>query len=431
MAACQQSPRYAEPPTAIPFPTMTVGQRLVGDLGTPSISNVSVAGQSNPATAIAMSNQPTPTPNTSECPEENFDADLGGLPGSRANAIEAIRIFLNNGGTTENLRLEIIEEWDAFGEVGYLRDDTDLTGEGQGDLVMGYTAPGDVGTLLIFGCQNGRYELLYEAIADGIAPPELVHLGDINNNLPAEVVFARRICVDADFCELQIQVVAWSARVGGFANLLGETLTTLDLPRMSDFDSDSVLELIVPLENNGTSETGPLRTGLNIYDWNGELYLLSFIELNPPRYRIQVVQEGDKAFANFDPESAIRSYEVAIDPDANLGYWFNDGAETVISYAYYRLILAYAYEGNGGAVVNTLTNLNDIFPREPEQVLDNLPVYVHLSNVFVQALEETNQLSIGCARVLDVIDVREEAITLVNRYGRASPVYRALDLCPF
>lgn len=431
VAACQQSPRYAEPSTAIPFPTMTVGQRITGALGTPGIADVAIAGQANPATAAAINFQPTATPNTSDCPIESFDEDLGGLPPSRVAAIEAIRTFLNNGGTTENLRLEIIEEWDAFGDVGYLRDDIDLTGEGRGDLVIGYTAPGDVGTLLVFGCQDGRYNLLYEATADGIDPPELIHLGDINNNLPGEVVFARRICVDADFCELQIQMVAWSARAGGFVNLLGETLTTLDLPRMSDFDSDSVLELVIPLESNGTAETGPLRTGTNIYDWDGDLYLLSFIELNPPRYRIQVVQEGDKAFSSLDTQAAIRSYELAINPDAELGYWFNDGPETVISYGYYRLILAYAYAGNGGAVVEALTRMNDLFPRNEGETLDTAPVYVHLANVFVQALEETNQLNIGCQRVLDVIQQRDEAITLINRFGRSSPVYRELDLCPF
>lgn len=425
--ACQPTIPLNTVPTDRPFPTATFGQRLAGRLNTPQAAFVQEA---NPATAAAIAVRPTATPNTSACPSPARDVTLGTSPTSRNQAINSILRFLNSGGSAEALRTAMIAEWDVFGDEGYLRADTDLTGEGQVEIVMGYAAPGDVGTLLILGCENGRYVQLYETIADGIAPPRLVWLGEINNDLPAEVIFARQQCRNVEVCEFQTQIIGWSVADGGLVNLLAEPLFTLDVPDVRDFDSDSVIELIVNLDNNGTAATGPLRTGTNIYDWNGELYVLSRIQLNPPRYRIQVVHEGDRLFSQLEMQDALRLYDLALDDD-DLRYWFNDGPVTVISYALYRQILAYAYLGDGAGIIETLTQVNDTFPLEEGETQDDMPVYVQMANIFVNRLQETNDLNSACQAVQAIIDERDEALGFINRYGVRSPTYTALDLCPY
>jgi hypothetical protein len=426
-AACQPTGNIGGLPTDIPFPTMTVGQRLDGQLPTPG-GRPDVLG-ANPATAVAVLNRPTVTPDTRTCPARDDEIELDSKPDSRVGAIDTIQRFLNSGGSPERLREGMIADWEAFGETGtgYLRDDVDLTGEGTPELVIGYIAPGDVGTLLIFGCQAGRYQQLFETIADGIEPPQLIWLGEMNNNPTQEAVFSRRQCSDAEFCEFQTQIITWSATQGRFVNLMPTPITTLELPSVRDMDNDEVAELVVSLTSNGTSATGPLRTGVNIYDWNGEQYVLSIIQLDAPRYYIQVVHEGDKSFSNLQMENAVLLYELAL-TNEDFRNWFNDDPITVISYAYYRLILAYAYMGNGGGIIQALERMRTELATSAE---GEIGVYVELSETFVQALSDTNDLHESCLAVQSVIEARPEAINLLNRYGNSSPQYDALQLCPY
>lgn len=432
LAACQPAPTTILRPTLQPFPTMTVGQVVRGPLGTPGVRpdfNV----LPNPATAVALANRPTATPNRRQCPAPAPDVDLGDFPTSREAAQIAINTYLNAGGDLEALQETIITGWEAFGNRGYFRTDVDLTGEGEGEVVIGYIAPGDVGTLLIYGCEAGRYVLRYESVADGVDPPRLIQLGDINNNPYGEMVFARRTCLSADLCEFQSQIITWDARSGQFVNLLDSIVTTLDLPELRDIDNDQVLELVLSLESNGTSATGPLRTGTNVYDWNGTNYRLSFVELDPPRYHIQIVHEADKFFSRLEMDAAIELYQLALDDDEDFGYWFNDGSVTVDSYALYRLLLAYAYSGQGLQIAETLTRIDEIFPLEEGSTEDDLPVYVRMARLLADTLTITNSLGTACAEVRAYIEEPENtnALTLLNRYGSRSPTYTALDLCPF
>lgn len=425
VAACQPASGTNALPTEIPFPTMTVGQRLDGQLPTPG--GRPELGGGNPSTAVAVFNRPTATPDTRTCPARDDEVEIGDLPDSRVTAIETMLLFLNSGGNPERLREALIGEWEVFGETGYLRDDVDLTGEGTPEIIAGYIAPGDVGTLLILGCQAGRYTQLYETIADGIEPPQLIWLGEMNNNPTQEAVFSRRQCIDAEFCEFQTQIITWSAAQSRFVNLLSSSLLTLEVPSVRDIDTDEVAELVVTLSSNGTSETGPLRTGVNIYDWNGEQYLLSIIQLDAPRYYIQVVHEGDKAFSNLQMQEAVLFYELALDSD-DFRNWFNDDPVTVISYAYYRLILAYAFSGNGGEIIQALEQMRSEFGSGDEGILG---VYVEMTEIFVDILSVTNDLHESCLAVQVIIEERSEAINLLNRYGSRSPQYDALQLCPY
>lgn len=412
-------------PTDIPFPTMTVGQQVDGRLPTAGARPNAVI-----AATAGLSNRTTPTPDTSRCPFANQTAVLGDFPQTRIDAISVIMQFLNDGGTVQRLQESILSQWDAFGETGYL-ETLDLTGEGSPEIVLGYIAPGDVGTLLIFGCQAGRYVQLYEAVSDGLEAPQILALDNINNVPPADLVFARRRCTDAESCEFQTQIIAWEFRLGRFVNLMAESIVTLDLPQLRDTDNDQVQEIVIELESNGTAATGPLRTGVQYYDWNGQLYVLSFVQLDPPRYRIQVIFEGDRAFSHLDMIGAIQAYRVALDPDQDLRYWFNDGPINDISYAQYRLILAASYLNDSAQIINTLNAMNEQFPREEGEELDDLPVYVHMANVFVDSLVLNGDLHLACQEVQEVITEREEALQFINRYGSNSPNYTALELCPY
>jgi hypothetical protein len=426
IVACQRQPQ-ATRATLQPFPTMTVGQAVSGALSDP---RPVVVSQSNPATVVALANRPTATPDTGNCPvQDDETALIDDEPASRAGAVDALLRFLNGGGTPASLR-EGLENWGAIDNNGYLRAENDVTGDGTPELILGYTAPGDVGTLLIFGCEAGRYVQRYEATADGISPPEVVWLDEMNANGAAELVIASRQCSAADTCEFLTQILTWEFRERRFVNLLDEAVLSFSLPQVRDMDDDRVTELILNLDNAGTSATGPLRTGVNIYDWNGTVYTLSIIQLEPPRYHIQLVHEADKLFLQLEMRDAIPLYEQVVG-DNDLRYWFNDGPTTVDSYAYYRLLLAYAYAGNPDALNNVGTRFNSAFPAEDDQSLEERPVYVHLASRFLDVLSVTSDLNEACTEVRDIIEERPEALELLNRYGSRSPIYDTLDVCPF
>ena len=427
ITACQPT-SPASPPTEIPFPTMTVGQRISGDLSTPNARSGILPNQAGDANSVLV-NRTTPTPDTSRCPFPDDNAELGDFPSSRVNAINTITQFLNDGGTVQRLQQEILTEWDAFGETGYI-ETIDLTGEGTVEIVLGYIAPGDVGTMLIFGCQAGQYLQLFEMISDGTAPPAIITLGDINNNSPNEVVITRRVCTDPEACDLQTQIIAWEFRLGRFVNLLTDTVLTINTPELRDIDNDQVDELVISLDSTGTAATGPLRQGTNIYDWNGQLYVLSRIQLQAPTYRIQVIHEGDRLFSQQRMTGAIAAYELALE-DNDLRFWFNDGPINTISYAQYRLILAYAFLGDSGGIITTLDEMNSTFTLAEGETIEDLPVYVQMANAFVEALSQVGDLHESCLAVQAIIEERDEALGFINRYGRRSPTYTALALCPY
>ncbi len=187
----------------------------------------------------------------------------------------------------------------------------------------------------------------------------------------------------------------------------------------------TLAEIVVQLNNDGTAATGPLRTGTHIYDWNGTFYVLSIIQLDPPGFRIQVVQEADRAFTRLDMDSALPLYALAINESQSLRNWYNDEATVLRAYIMYRQLLAYSYIESGERLV-VLQDIGTIFPDAAIA-----PVYVTLAQTFWNTLQVTNNLHNACLEVLNVIAARPEALDLMNRYGSRSPTYTAQSLCPF
>ncbi|MGB1288907.1 MAG: hypothetical protein ACPG7F_20405, partial [Aggregatilineales bacterium] len=304
----------------------------------------------------------------------------------------------------------------------------DLTGEGQPEILIGYTAPGDIGTLLIIGCANGEYLPQLQLNTDDATPPEIIRLEDINQDEMTDLVISGQTCVD-ESCDLETQIITWDARRGQFVGLLEEAVYSQNIPELRDVDEDTVLELVVRLQSRGTAATGPLRTGLNIYDWNGSVYTLSIRQPDPPRYHIQVVHEGDRAFSRQEFDRAAEIYEVALSDDA-LRYWFNDGEETVDSYVLYRLILAYTQTGNA-RLSDIIVGLDTQFGVIRELPPEEQPIYAAMAYTYLNAFQQTGDVHLACDSVRELIEDRPDALELMNRYGSRSPTYEALDLCPY
>jgi hypothetical protein len=266
---------------------MTVGRTVRGDL-TPPVSSLMRRGC---RAGAAIGRAGHAAPDRTVCPSEVSAALVVAV--HRA-LVDAMLRFLNAGGGASALETALRDEWALTGEGGAIRTDLDLTGEGTPDVLASYTSPEGEGTLLVLGCANGTYAALYQALSESDTPPEALWAGDMNNDQLAEIVFANQVCPDDD-CTYQTQLVTWKPDLGRFVSLLERTLTTDQPPELRDIDNDAVSEVVVSLKNRGNKDTGPLRTGVNIYDWNGAAYVLSIVQYDPPRFRIQVVQEADRA----------------------------------------------------------------------------------------------------------------------------------------
>ncbi|MCU0512780.1 MAG: hypothetical protein MUE40_09435 [Anaerolineae bacterium] len=424
VAGCQPA-APATPLPITPFPTTTPGQTLRGIL-TPAAARPAVL-LANPATIEALSGRATATPDTSACPALTAGVSLPGRPAADSAAGQLLLDYLNAGGAPDALEEVLLTGWSAPENSAYLLRN-DLTGSGTPDLLLGYVSPEGVGTLLIVGCSDGRYVLRYQTSADGEALPQVISLGDINRSGRNELLFARRVC-QGEACEFETQLLEWSWQRGRFVNLINTPLVSLNIPAVRDIDNDQVGELVLTLDNRGSAATGPLRTGVNIFDWNGAAYVLSIVQLDPPRYRIQVVQEADKAFSRLDMTAAAATYQQALD-NADLRDWFNDEERILIAYIYYRLILVYAYTGDV-RLSEVLARLNVDYATGSETTLNDLPAYVQMAYAFISTLENTRSLRLACEEVQKIIVERPSALQLLNRYGSRSPTYDALALCPY
>jgi len=414
-------------PTFEPFPTMTPGRQLVGVLPTSAFSAQS-ALLANPATAVVLSSRPTPTPNRAACPALLGSAGLPRRPTTLDEAKGAVLRFLQEGGGLTALREGIRVRWQMFGQEGYALDTVDLTGEGVPEIVLGWSAPGRVGVLHVIGCRDGLYEFLYEFFSGGTEPPRLLKAEDLNNAPPAELAFAAVTCDTRGNCEYTTQVLAWDAFSGRFRSLLAMPLNTLQQPEFRDVDGDLVQEIVINMQSNGNSVTGPLRRGVHIYDWNGSSYVLSIVQLEPPRYYIQIAHEGDRQFSQLRMAEAAAAFQLLAESEG-LRYWFNDEAEWLRSYALYRQLLAYAYLNDprqGDVFAEIITQFPLVEGGE-----ETLPVYAQMAYRFLEAVQRGEGLHQACREVLQIVDERREALTRLNRYGSRSPTYSALDLCPF
>ncbi len=430
VSACQPQATFQSMPTEIPFPTMTAGSAFDGDLP----SNDIIVGENllaNPATIEANVARPSPTPNLRSCPAPSGGLSLTVLPTVPADANQAIANFLTLGGTLTDLEDQLLNDWEVLGDEGYIRSDTDMTGEGTPDIIVAYTGPTDLGVLSIFTCSNGEYIPRYQIVSEGEAPPNLTWLGDINRNGLNDLVYSAYVCDEDDTCEYTTQIVAWERDRGRFVNLVDGRMDSFTIPNLNDIDNDEVAEIVLSLDNRGTSATGPLRTGVNIYDWNGSVYTLSIIQLDPPRYRIQLVHQADRLFGRLQAREAADLYLQSLDEEADLRYWFNNGETVLTAYTLYRLILTYTFSGDFDRREDVILILEENYPIEADTDPARLPVYIEMAYAFLSGWDATNNLSNACQLVQGVIDSRPEAIELLNRYGSRSPQYTESDLCPF
>ena len=425
-AACTPTP----PPVReaiTPFPSATPGRVAYGELLPSGSTLLSQPGLSAPSTVVAIAPPTTPTPDFSSCPPANPDAVLEASPPDNALVLveEAVR-YLNAGGSGQILIDTLRGSWNVIPDDAIARADIDYTGEGVADVLFPYVGRDNVAGLVIIACRAGANDIVFEAVSDTAVPPVVLAFLDLNHDRRNDVLYSVPECDpdDPEACQLLTQMVTFSPARSRFVELMPSNVTSDSLPQVLDFDNDEVSEVVIKLESRGTAATGPLRTGTNVYDWNGSQYVLSIVELEPPRFKIQVLHEGDRSLLRGEYALAETIYRAAID-NTDLRFWFNDEPDILQSYALFRLLQAQVLTAGIGQT-STIAEIQRIYPDPASR-----PVYADMAVLFLETFQSTADVHSACVAVETIIAARTEAVDQLNRYGSRSPSYTAQDLCPF
>jgi hypothetical protein len=262
-----------------------------------------------------------------QCPPENpaLVFDLSKIPEDYLYLSPFILEFLNAGGT----RRAVIAGFKNY------RDDkpqeVDLTGDGVPELITVSSK------LSVFQCMSGQYQIIFEAAdeANLPIPPSLVTIKDLNaDGLPELVIGSNHYLARA---VTFIRVVEWDGN--GFHDLLPEKEYSFQSDRTnlvySWYGDYFIFWMIFPkiefkdLDRNGTKEIivsghvnmwyecryGPWRDKSLVYSWNGKIFDLTGLELTPPRYRFQAVQDADRAALMGNYARALDLYQQVISSD--------------------------------------------------------------------------------------------------------------------
>lgn len=426
LAACAPAPAPARE-VITPFPTTTPGRVAYGELLPSGSTFLNQPGVAAPATVVAIAPPTTPTPDFSNCPAFNPEAALENTPPDNAQVLveEAIR-YLNAGGDGAALIEILRNRWNVIPENSIARADIDYTGEGIPDVLFTYVGGDTRAGLVLLACRAGIYDVVYEVISETDDPPVILAFLDLNRDRRNDILYSTPVCEAANrnTCELLTQMVTFSPVLSRFVELMPPNVVSTNPPQALDFDNDEVSEVVVKLENRGTPATGPLRTGTNVYDWNGSQYVLSIIQPDPFRYKIQVIHEGDRALLRGEYAGAEAIYRQALD-NRDLRFWFDDEPDILQTYTQFRLFQAQVLTNNPAQLVT----VNELLANYPDPTAR--PVYADLAVAFWESYQSTSDVHSACLALETIITVRPEAVEQLNRYGSRNPTYSAQDLCPF
>lgn len=436
-------------PTLAPFATATVGGRIsvsliegtpqppmeaspqMGQIVAPAATATAIAATVSAATAAAQVPFVPPQFETGECPPRG-NPPPPPPPTSFSQYPEAISLYLSAGGATTVVEAAL-RAWGAIREGAVVQSDTDLTGNGAPEIIITAYDPSrfragapSAGQLLVFGCVQRAYRLLYSTIYGAESMLPVLHrVGDMNGDTRAELVYSQQLCT-AGGCLTRAQILSWSEMLGQFRplNLLPIDATNGRIG-IGDPDGDGVLELFVTYNPPLDFSAAPPRRSTIYWDWDGAHYVQALIELEPAVYRIHALHDADQLFAAQNWRDAIRLYDRVRDDPSLLAWSVLN--ESAMLRAYATLRKAYAQlaadqRRNANATFELLIAENP--PATPAEG------YALIGRTFLETLNRTRDRARACAAARSIAQARPETLSALNSYGSAR-LYTLEDLCPF
>lgn len=390
----------------------------------------------NAATQTAAAPQQLPNFQTANCPLPS-----GRIPEPKPDRFSefpaAIGAYLSEGGPIAVLENEL-RVWGAINETGgMIQANTDLTGDGVEEIIVNIFNPfiynpGSIlnaGQMLVFGCDNGRYRLLYQTPnTPGFALPVLHRVGDMNGDVRAELVFDIQSCSQVS-CTREGQILTWNPITGVFEPLNNQAIIGVN-GRLGvlDIDSDGILELTASSNPIGNVSSGPQRSVVDIWDWTGKNYVLASRQQDEAKYRVHVLHDADAALRRGSSfrASAMEGYQAVRNNDELLGWTTPNERQVLRAFAGFRLLTVYARYDNSD---NRAISMRDTLSAENPEGTPGA-VYAAMGQAFMNEFLASRNPTIACQAAIAVASGRPEALSSLN-YGYANPTYTLVELCTF
>jgi hypothetical protein len=288
------------------------------------------------------------------------------------------------------------------------------------------------GFFSIYGCQDGKFVLLFEMEPDARATsPRIISTLDNNRNgLPEISLLAGFLSqgghwydvIEWDGSQFRLLLEgAWVEATGKFGSE--------DIDR--DGYPDYVAHIGIPVWE--TYRYGvPWRNEKVYFRWNGEEFLPYKRLFSPPEYRFQAVQDGDRALVYGEVDRALDFYRQVIYND-RLGWWSPerdrflqeiffttiskdyptpiaatpDPAEydNMAAYARFKLMVAYAEQGWHADAKIMFDNIQRLYPEDK----GGHP-YAELAAIFWNEYEPSRSIAAGCLAANDFASSHEREI---------------------
>jgi hypothetical protein len=371
---------------------------------------------------------------TEDCPTGTGETALPEA-GSLFHQPELITDYLNAGGDVDRL-LETLtsggllpvypQVWPAAIE--------DLDGDGQLDLaasLQDLSAPiaqRPPGSLFIWLCREGRYDLLYQSPAEADhSAPLLLAAADLTGDQASELVFGRPAC-GAHTCFLAVGVLQWDGV--DFVDRWRGSSEDLPTPEVSVSQPSPSAAASISVTSNGVQSVGagPPRPRTRRWSWDEEM--LAFMPgpdvWSSPVYRVHMVHDADRAYRKADNISAEALYLEALE-EAGLLDWEADPATpaSLDAYIRYRLVLNDLAQSD---IEDAQADLDAM--AEASRGIPEAGVFVEMAQLLVRVYRDSLDLAQACSSVRGFAEDHVSGVLEPLYYGYDNPVYTAEDLCP-
>lgn len=342
----------------------------------------------------------------------------------------------------------------------------DLTGDNLPEVVIEAKVPAsafDQGTLLVYGCGPGVYELKF--YYDNPYPSNalaILAIDDLNGDRLPEIIYfwADHGATGGSFPE-NYYVLGWDGAT--FVQMVesdetpdrsGSAAVVYDsLPRQShleDLDADGFPELMLRSGAPGGlsgCDAGPVRDKWWVWGWDGEAVVFDRVLPDPPLYRFQAVQDGDRLTSEGRLEEALAAYQAAIfDESLEPGtrhYWIPRGPcgssgflvppadfeerLRLEAYSRYRLMLLHVARDDLPAARVVYEALQSKFPSWQAG-----HAYAEMARVFWEQFQTAGDPRSACAAAIEYArDQQDVVLSQINwDYGWHNPVPTPEETCP-
>ncbi|MAT44869.1 MAG: hypothetical protein CL609_21265 [Anaerolineaceae bacterium] len=417
------------------------------------------------------------------CPTVNtdlvFDRDIFVKDLWYGEKLEYILDYLNQGGSIP----PVFGEADpSFADKnGYQHDNyKDLTGDNIPELILTIYGVGGPQTFEIIGCTTKEnYESLYSFDLGGMVLVRNIMNNDLNQDGIPEIVLRWTPTMGSGYIS-GYHIIAWDGNA--FQNLITQTEfdgvnkisgiqngwirmngVAGNYPldgnpwQIKDIDQNSTLEMLIS-GGIGVSldeiRHGPYQPVTQIFMWNGEGFVMDDMQIGPPEYRFQAIQNGDLYTLMHKYERAYEAYRQVID-DPYLAWWSEESVAFIsaeldaqleklptptlsapdkneypylAAYAMYRIFLLHILQGQ-------MKEAELVYSALQAQYIPEMPghIFTQLAKTFWNSYKASEDIHTACADTVDyALPFQDEVLRYIGGYhGWQSLDYELTDICPF